>query len=84
MTKVYRNTGRDDAGEKTGMIYQKIEKERNPGRNSNSDPLGPNSEIGRKLRQYYDELVSEEIPPRFNQLLKELERKEKPGTAQED
>lgn len=40
--------------------------------------LGPNSEIGRKLRAYYDELVSEEIPDRFSQLLRELETSEKP------
>ena len=77
MTRMYRNMGRD-AGEKTGMIYQKIEKERNSGNRFDPDPLGPNSEIGRKLRQYYDELVSEEIPNRFSQLLKELERKEQP------
>ena len=26
------------------------------------DALGSNSEIGRKLKQYYDELVTEEVP----------------------
>jgi hypothetical protein len=37
------------------------------------DPLGTNSEIGRKLRQYYDELVSDDVPDRFAQLLSQLE-----------
>lgn len=46
-------------------------------RGSQADPLGPNSQIGRKLRQYYDELVTEDIPDRFSELLSELERKEK-------
>jgi len=38
--------------------------------------LGANSEIGRKLKQYYDELVSDEVPDRFAQLLSQLERAE--------
>ncbi|PSJ59349.1 NepR family anti-sigma factor [Pseudaminobacter soli (ex Li et al. 2025)] len=41
-----------------------------------SDPLGPNSEIGRKLKQYYDELLSDEVPDRFSQLLSQLEQAE--------
>ncbi len=40
------------------------------------DPLGPNSEIGRKLKQYYDELVSDEVPDRFAQLLAQLDKAE--------
>lgn len=40
------------------------------------DPLGPNSEIGRKLKQYYDELVSDNVPDRFAQLLSQLEKAE--------
>jgi Anti-sigma factor NepR len=43
------------------------------GRIKPSDLLGANTEIGRKLRQYYDELVSDEVPERFAQLLSELE-----------
>ena len=39
-------------------------------------PLGANSEIGRKLKQYYDELVSDEVPDRFAQLLSQLEQAE--------
>jgi hypothetical protein len=39
-----------------------------------ADPLGPNSEIGRKLKQYYDELVSDEVPDRFAALLARLEK----------
>lgn len=45
-------------------------------RNGSADILGPNSEIGRKLKQYYDDLVSEEIPDRFSQLLRQLEQTE--------
>lgn len=45
-------------------------------RNGSGDTLGPNSEIGRKLKQYYDGLVSEEIPDRFSQLLRQLEQTE--------
>jgi Anti-sigma factor NepR len=39
-----------------------------------SDLLGANTEIGRKLKQYYDELVSDEVPDRFAQLLSQLEK----------
>jgi hypothetical protein len=41
-----------------------------------ADPLGPNSEIGRKLKQYYDDLVSDEVPDRFAALLAQLEKTE--------
>jgi hypothetical protein len=41
-----------------------------------TEPLGSNSEIGRRLKQYYDELVTEEIPDRFADLLKQLEDRE--------
>ncbi len=40
------------------------------------DPLGPNSEIGRKLKQYYNDLVSDEVPDRFSELLSQLEQAE--------
>ena len=40
------------------------------------DLLGPNSEIGRKLKQYYDGLVSNDVPDRFAELLSELEAAE--------
>jgi len=42
-----------------------------------ADPLGSNSEIGRKLKQYYDELISETVPDKFNDLLKQLEERER-------
>jgi Anti-sigma factor NepR len=48
-------------------------------RPSMADPLGPNSEIGRKLKQYYDDLVSDEIPDRFAALLSQLEQAEPAG-----
>ncbi len=43
---------------------------------ASADIIGANSEIGRKLRQYYDEIVSEEVPDRFAQLLKDLDQAE--------
>jgi hypothetical protein len=42
-------------------------------RRASPDPLGANTEIGRKLKQYYDDLVSDEIPDRFASLLAQLE-----------
>ena len=47
-----------------------------PRANGSTDPLGANSEIGRKLKQYYDELVPDDVPDRFAQLLQELEQAE--------
>lgn len=48
-----------------------------PGRQGRADDnLGPNSEIGRKLKQYYDDLVHDEVPDRFAQLLSQLEQAE--------
>jgi hypothetical protein len=41
-----------------------------------ADPLGTNSEIARKLKQYYDDLVVEEVPDRFASLLAQLEKTE--------
>jgi hypothetical protein len=40
------------------------------------DPLGVNSEIGKKLREYYDGLMSPEVPDRFTDLLSQLETAE--------
>lgn len=45
-------------------------------RMASDDPLGPNTEIGRKLKQYYDELVSDDVPDRFAQLLAQLAQTE--------
>ena len=45
-------------------------------RNGSAEALGPTSEIGRKLKQYFDELVSDEVPDRFAQLLRQLEKSE--------
>ena len=45
-------------------------------RNGAGGQLGPNSEIARKLKQYYDELVSDQVPDRFAQLLSQLEKAE--------
>lgn len=39
-----------------------------------ADPLGANTEIARKLKQYYDDLVSDDIPDRFSDLLSQLEK----------
>lgn len=40
--------------------------------------LGPNSEIARKLKQLYDEVLTSEVPDRFTRLLAELEQAEGP------
>lgn len=56
--------------QKTGAVSAK------QGRINDGEPLGANSEIGRKLKQYYDELVSDEVPDRFAQLLSRLEEAE--------
>ncbi len=48
---------------------------------SRADPLGTNSEIGRKLKQYYDDLVSEAVPDKFQDLLKQLEEREQSDAA---
>lgn len=48
-----------------------------------ADPLGPNSEIGRKLKQYYDDLISEDVPDRFSDLLRQLEEREAPVPARD-
>ena len=45
-------------------------------RDGAADPLGPNTEIARKLKQYFDGLVSEDVPDRFAQLLSQLEQTE--------
>lgn len=45
------------------------------------EPLGSNSEIGRRLKQYYDELVTEDIPDRFADLLRQLEERESGDTV---
>lgn len=52
------------------------------GRTKNQEILGTNSEIGRKLKQYYDGLVSEEVPDRFSELLSQLEEREKTASYQ--
>lgn len=50
-------------------------------RPSKSDGLGTNSEIGRKLKQYYDELVTDDVPDRFMDLLQKLDKTEAGGNA---
>jgi hypothetical protein len=47
-----------------------------------ADLIGANSEIGRKLRQYYDGLIVEEVPDRFAQLLQQLDKAEAAGKAE--
>lgn len=69
----------------SGMNYKKPGKNRGLGRDASTvDPLGVNSEIGRKLKQYYDELLTPEIPDRFSKLLQELEKHELPQSATEE
>lgn len=60
------------------MNYGKpIDRRAGGGSDDAEDPLGANSEIGRKLRRYYDDLIKEEVPDRFAALLSELERSER-------
>jgi hypothetical protein len=47
-----------------------------PKKAATNELIGVNSEIGRKLRQYYDGIVSEQVPDRFAQLLAQLEQVE--------
>ena len=47
-----------------------------PNRNGAGDPLGANTQIARKLKEYYDGLVTPEIPDRFAELMKQLEQAE--------
>ena len=49
---------------------------------ASADLIGANSEIGRKLRQYYDGLVAEQVPDRFEQLLRQLDKAESTGKAE--
>lgn len=54
------------------------------GGGSSASGLGPNVEIGRKLKQYYDELVQEDVPDRFADLLRQLEQTEASSQSKED
>jgi hypothetical protein len=64
------------AGEVMKEKTQYVSSGDNPRYRSPADPLGANSEIGRKLKQYYDDLVSDEVPDRFAELLAQLEQAE--------
>ena len=44
-----------------------------------AEVLGPNSEIGRRLKQLYDEVLSADVPDRFTRLLADLEQAEVAG-----
>lgn len=73
MTKVLSDL-EEEAGKEKDMTHQNPERRhRDP---SPSDPLGTNSEIARKLKRYYDELVSDDVPDRFSELLEALEKQE--------
>lgn len=47
-----------------------------PKRNGPEHHLGANSEIARKLNEYYKSLLSDEVPDHLTQLLLRLERAE--------
>lgn len=53
-------------------------------RGASTDRLGSTSEIGRKLKEYYDGLVSSDVPDRFEDLLAQLEKAEKAKTPTPD
>jgi hypothetical protein len=63
------------AGRNTSMDASK-KKPAGAGPRHETDVLGSNSEIGRKLKSYYGSLVSDEVPERFTQLLTQLESAE--------
>jgi hypothetical protein len=70
-----------------GIGMPKSEKKttgRAAGGNGSAETLGPHSEIGRKLKQYYDELITEEVPERFTILLRQLEEKESDTSGKKD
>jgi len=46
-------------------------------RDGSADLLGPTSEIGRKLKEHYEDIVNQKVPDRFDDLLNLLERTEK-------
>lgn len=74
-------------GRENGMKEEmQMTSRRSAGSKANGqDPLGSNAEIGRKLKQYYEELVSEDVPDRFVDLLRQLESSEKnPGSRHKD
>jgi hypothetical protein len=43
---------------------------------NDADILGPNTEIAKRLREYYNDIVSEDVPERFVELLSRLEKAE--------
>lgn len=55
-----------------------------PKRDSSAESLGANSEIGRKLKEYYNDLVSTDVPDRFAELLSQLEKAEKPAPSSDE
>jgi len=70
-----------------GRISNMSTEKKNPGLDaegqlSSADLIGANSEIGRKLRQYYDGLVAEDVPDRFAELLQQLDKAETAGKAE--
>jgi hypothetical protein len=57
------------------MVKQnKLTSARSADGSASADILGANSEIARKLKQYYEEIVSDEVPDRFAELLMALEK----------
>jgi len=55
------------------MSKKETQSGKRTGQAASAELLGPNTEIGRKLRQYYDGLVAEEVPDRFAALLQQLD-----------
>ncbi|KXF76203.1 RNA polymerase [Paramesorhizobium deserti] len=53
-------------------------------RSSGRDELGPNSEIGSKLRALYTSIQEETIPDRFLDLLEKLDQAERHRSGADD
>lgn len=65
------------------MAKENEKVERKPStENANSDLFGTNSEIARKLKQYYEDIVSDEVPDRFAELLAQLEKTDASSTRE--
>lgn len=70
-------------GHPGGDEQDMAKEEARPSGGERAEPLGANTEIGRKLKQYYDELVTEDVPDRFTELLRQLEKRETSSSRRE-
>ncbi|BCH30364.1 hypothetical protein MesoLjLc_22940 [Mesorhizobium sp. L-8-10] len=72
----FGGTGYDKPGRMDGMTKAAGARQTRPKPNGPEHLLGANSEIARKLDEYYKSLLSDEVPDHLTQLLARLERAE--------